>query len=263
MTTLNLQLSNRVAQSEHVRQARHGTAIDPGHGRSATGWAEQDQPKRRCAHGPGSTCAEDRHGHRQGEPDMTVERPAGHAGGRSNADEPARYTAFAVRFRLSPDSLTWLVVRDGTVLSRHVRKRDAERLAAAHARGCRPSSLVVERMDGSEQARRHYRHSRSGARAVPAVVVPRSGENSTLVTRPGSASQVSSGLGVGSPTRALSRSAGRSGRGIIARVTARTNRRSHRPAHASRSCRRGIRMASTRVATSTRVGGSSRTVETR
>lgn len=202
---------------------------------------------------------------------MAVERPAGHtagdavgdAAGRRHADEPAQHTVFAVRFRLSADSLTWLVVRDGVVLSRHVRKRDAERLAAAHARGHRPSSLVIERMDGSEQARRHYRHSRSGARAVPAVAVPRSGENSTLVTRQDPASPRSSGHGACPPTRALSRPAGHSERGVVARVAARTRTRSHRFARASRSCSRGIRVVSTRVATSTRVAGSSRTVETR
>lgn len=194
---------------------------------------------------------------------MTVERPAGHTEGRRHTDEPAQHTVFAVRFRLSPDSLTWLVVRDGAVLSRHVRKRDAERLAAAHARGRRPSSLVIERMDGSEQARRHYRHSRSGARAVPAAAVPRGGENSTLVTRPDPPFPASSGLGAGPPTRASTRTAGGPGRGIVARVPTRVRTRSHRPAPASRSCSRGIRVVSTRVATSARVVGSSRTVETR
>ena len=69
-----------------------------------------------------------------------------------------RATVFGVRFRLSPDSLTWLVTRDDVVLSRHVRKRDAERVAAAHARGRRPSTLVIERMDGTCQSVRSYGH---------------------------------------------------------------------------------------------------------
>lgn len=63
---------------------------------------------------------------------------------------------FVVHFRFSPDSLTWLVVRDGRVLSRHCRKRDAVLVAAEHARGHAPSTLVIERMDGTEQARRRY-----------------------------------------------------------------------------------------------------------
>ncbi|MFC4005023.1 DUF2188 domain-containing protein [Prauserella oleivorans] len=63
---------------------------------------------------------------------------------------------FLVQFRFSPDSLTWLVVRDGSVLSRHCRKRDAVRIAAGHARRHAPSTLVIERMDGTEQARRRY-----------------------------------------------------------------------------------------------------------
>src|SRR5690606_2953934 len=69
-----------------------------------------------------------------------------------------RATVFGGRFRLSPDSLTWLVTRDDAVLSRHVRKRDAERVAAAHARGRRPSTLVIERMDGTCQSVRSYGH---------------------------------------------------------------------------------------------------------
>src|SRR5690606_39978445 len=79
-----------------------------------------------------------------------VDGAAGAAGGAGGAgdhgddgDDGVRFgraTVFGVRFRLSPDSLTWLVTRDDVVLSRHVRKRDAERLAAAHARGRRPRS---------------------------------------------------------------------------------------------------------------------------
>ncbi len=72
---------------------------------------------------------------------------------------------FLVRFRFSPDSLTWLVVHGETVLSRHCRKRDAARVASAHARQYRPSTLVIERMDGTAQVRRRYGPVRSGGGA--------------------------------------------------------------------------------------------------
>lgn len=91
-----------------------------------------------------------------------VDGAAGGAGGAGDhGDDGVRFgraTVFGVRFRLSPDSLTWLVTRDDVVLSRHVRKRDAERVAAAHARGRRPSTLVIERMDGTCQSVRSYGH---------------------------------------------------------------------------------------------------------
>lgn len=91
-----------------------------------------------------------------------VDGGAGGAGDHGDdGDDGVRFgraTVFGVRFRLSPDSLTWLVTRDDVVLSRHVRKRDAERVAAAHARGRRPSTLVIERMDGTCQSVRSYGH---------------------------------------------------------------------------------------------------------
>ncbi|MBB3662483.1 hypothetical protein FB384_001387 [Prauserella sediminis] len=198
---------------------------------------------------------------------MTIDHSADHASGHSCESGPVQHTEFAIRFRLSPDSLTWLVVRDGAVLSRHVRKRDAERLAAAHARGHRPSTLVIERMDGTEQARRYYRHSRSrgdGAATVEvAATVPRGGENSTLVTAPEGASETATGAATGGATRALYRLAEPARRPVSARAEARTWVWGGRYGRASRPCTRGIRVASTRVATATHLPCRSRTVETR
>lgn len=63
---------------------------------------------------------------------------------------------YRVRFRVSPDSLTWQVRQGEEVLSRHCRKRDAVREAARHARSNSPSALVVERMDGTVECQRRY-----------------------------------------------------------------------------------------------------------
>lgn len=63
---------------------------------------------------------------------------------------------FLVRFQVSADSLTWLVIRDGDVLERYCRKRDAIGRAARLARADPPAALVVERMDGTVQASRRY-----------------------------------------------------------------------------------------------------------
>ncbi|PXY34966.1 MULTISPECIES: DUF2188 domain-containing protein [Prauserella] len=63
---------------------------------------------------------------------------------------------FQVRFRFSPDSLTWLVVHEQLVLSRHCRKRDAVTEAARVARANPPSALVIERMDGTVERERRY-----------------------------------------------------------------------------------------------------------
>ncbi|MFF5991430.1 DUF2188 domain-containing protein [Prauserella flavalba] len=63
---------------------------------------------------------------------------------------------FQVRFRFSPDSLTWLVIHDELVLSRYCRKRDAVAQAARVARANPPSVLVVERMDGTVERERRY-----------------------------------------------------------------------------------------------------------
>ncbi|GAA1213933.1 hypothetical protein LY12_003382 [Prauserella alba] len=184
----------------------------------------------------------------------------------SHDDEPVQHTEFAIRFRFSPDSLTWLVVRDGAVLSRHVRKRDAERLAAAHARGRRPSTLVIERMDGTEQARRQYRRSWShGAGPVAteaAAAVPRSGENSTLATTPERVPGTTSRAAPDGPTRALHRAAEPARRRVSARAEARTGSCGRR-SRASRPCTRGILAANARVATAAHLPGRSRTVETR
>ncbi|PRX45359.1 uncharacterized protein DUF2188 [Prauserella shujinwangii] len=63
---------------------------------------------------------------------------------------------YVVRFRVSPDSLTWLVECEGEVLSRHCRKRDAVREAAGRARTTRPSVLVIHRIDGTRSGERRY-----------------------------------------------------------------------------------------------------------
>lgn len=63
---------------------------------------------------------------------------------------------YVVRFVASPDSLTWLVEHEGGVLSRHVRKRDAVREAAARARARAPSELVIHRLDGTTESERGY-----------------------------------------------------------------------------------------------------------
>ncbi|WP_197319393.1 DUF2188 domain-containing protein [Saccharomonospora sp. NB11] len=65
-------------------------------------------------------------------------------------------TPYTVVFRFSPDSLTWLVSRRRTVLSRHCRKRDAVREAARLARACGHAELTVERMDGTVEWIRRY-----------------------------------------------------------------------------------------------------------
>ncbi|CAM2988558.1 DUF2188 domain-containing protein [Saccharomonospora xinjiangensis] len=68
-------------------------------------------------------------------------------------------TSYSVVFRFSPDSLTWLVSREGIVLSRFCRKRDAVREAARLARGSGgegPTVVTVERMDGTVQCVRRY-----------------------------------------------------------------------------------------------------------
>ncbi len=65
-------------------------------------------------------------------------------------------SSFSVVFRFSPDSLTWLVSRDETVLSRHCRKRDAVREAARLARADGHAVVRVERMDGTVQCRHRY-----------------------------------------------------------------------------------------------------------
>ncbi|WP_313886906.1 DUF2188 domain-containing protein [Saccharomonospora amisosensis] len=63
---------------------------------------------------------------------------------------------FLVRFQVSADSLTWLVIRDGDVLERYCRKCDAIGRAARLARADPPAALVIERMDGTVQATRRY-----------------------------------------------------------------------------------------------------------
>ncbi|WP_007023632.1 DUF2188 domain-containing protein [Saccharomonospora iraqiensis] len=59
-------------------------------------------------------------------------------------------TRYSVVFRFSPDSLTWLVRREGAVLSRWCRKRDAVAEAARLARGDAPSTLTIGGMDGDD-----------------------------------------------------------------------------------------------------------------
>ncbi|MCP2237717.1 hypothetical protein [Prauserella halophila] len=227
---------------------------------------------------------------------MTTDRAAGHAAStasgpavdRDHSGDPVQHTAFAVRFRLSPDSLTWLVVRDGAVLSRHVRKRDAERLAAAHARGCRPSSVTIERMDGTEQTRRHYRQPRARGDVAVAVVavaaagnaaaVPRGGENSTLVTAPGPAYSASpdvdtagTGTDTGTdttadttgPSRPLNRGFSLVERRVPVRAGTQAAGRRGWSGRVSRPCARGTRATNVRVVATTRLPGRSRTVETR
>lgn len=64
---------------------------------------------------------------------------------------------YLVRFRVSPDSLTWHIICAGEVLSRYCRKRDAVKEAAVRARQNSPSVLVIERMDGTVEHERRYR----------------------------------------------------------------------------------------------------------
>ncbi|WP_019818615.1 DUF2188 domain-containing protein [Saccharomonospora saliphila] len=68
---------------------------------------------------------------------------------------------YRVVFRFSPDSLTWLVERGDEVLSRWCRRHDAVREAARCAREGAPSTLTVERVDGTVQQRRRYPRPRS------------------------------------------------------------------------------------------------------
>ncbi|EHK84825.1 hypothetical protein SZMC14600_17645 [Saccharomonospora azurea SZMC 14600] len=65
-------------------------------------------------------------------------------------------TPYSVVFRFSPDSLTWLVSRERTVVSRYCRKRDAVREATRLARAATRAELTVERMDGTVEWVRHY-----------------------------------------------------------------------------------------------------------
>lgn len=70
-----------------------------------------------------------------------------------NKRHPVRY---AVRFQVRADSLTWLVIREGEILRRYCRKHDAICRASGLARTEPAAELVIERMDGTVQAKRRY-----------------------------------------------------------------------------------------------------------